>query len=216
MDRMKILRKRISPIYVEQALCWILQASDHPRAELEPDFDINDNERRYAKKIRKLHVVDENFWNGWLNQSGINEIVRAMLDAPVLIKHAAFIKRKADESFIPLHQDIALWEKKYESAVTIWVALTRSFKENGGMFYLVNEKRILEHGFDIRYPTFKCINESNPALIGASYRDLELDAGDLAIWPARTAHGSYSNSRGELRVGMPFVYVEKSEYSGIC
>ncbi|BFO09657.1 hypothetical protein GGER_21670 [Serratia rubidaea] len=80
------------------------------------------------------------------------------LSRPKLLRHAAFIKRHADESYIPLHQDIALWEKAYESAVTFWIALTPSRNENGGMFYCRSAETIYPHEFNLQYPMFKCID----------------------------------------------------------
>ncbi|MFO6383122.1 phytanoyl-CoA dioxygenase family protein, partial [Pseudomonas aeruginosa] len=76
--------------------------------------------------MRNLHRHDPLFWDDWFARSGLDALVRDHLRKPRLLRHAAFIKRHADESYIPLHQDIALWEKRYESAQTFWVALTPS------------------------------------------------------------------------------------------
>lgn len=137
---------------------------------------------------------------------------RDHLRKPRLLRHAAFIKRHADESYIPLHQDIALWEKRYESAQTFWVALTPSRNDNGGMFYYPDDRTIFPHEFDLAYPMFKCIDLQANGISREQLVDAELDAGDVLVWPARTAHGSHNNRSGQLRIGMPIVFVDDDEF----
>lgn len=196
----------------QQALDWILAAAQRPDPALEPEFDIADDERREAKKVRNLHRHDPLFWDDWFARSGLDALVRDHLRKPRLLRHAAFIKRHADESYIPLHQDIALWEKRYESAQTFWVALTPSRNDNGGMFYYPDDRTIFPHEFDLAYPMFKCIDLQANGISREQLVDAELDAGDVLVWPARTAHGSHNNRSGELRIGMPIVFVEDDEF----
>ena len=108
---MKHYRQVVSPQLRQQALDWILAAARRPDPALEPEFDIADDERREAK-VRNLHRHDPLFWDDWFARSGLDALVRDHLRKPRLLRHAAFIKRHADESHIPLHQDIALWEKR--------------------------------------------------------------------------------------------------------
>lgn len=211
---MKIVRGVLSPKHTAAALEWVMGRSERPAAELEPEFDICDDERRLAKKIRKLYWADQSFWEAWLTESGLDGLCRQALQKPKLIKHAAFIKRGRDESYIPLHQDIALWERKYLSATTFWVALTEARRANGGMFFYPDNSVVFRHVLDIRYPMFKCINEEEPRVDMARVVDAELDAGDVLQWDAATAHGSHANENGLLRVGMPLVFVEEDEYEG--
>ncbi|MDV5139670.1 phytanoyl-CoA dioxygenase family protein [Chimaeribacter arupi] len=202
----------ISPAFQQQALDWILTQSDTPSAVLEPEFDIGDDTQRYAKKIRNLSRHDPAFWEAWCRDSGLMALVSRYLTTPRLLRHAAFIKRHADESFIPLHQDIALWEKPFHSAWTFWVALTPSLKENGGMFYRPDTEGVYPHEFDLNYPMFKCIDLEKNRISPQELKDAPLNAGDVLVWPANTPHGSYMNTSGQLRIGMPIVFVEESEY----
>ncbi|PHM60710.1 hypothetical protein Xsto_03737 [Xenorhabdus stockiae] len=208
-------KQAISPIFQKQALEWVLIQSDSPSAMLEPEFDIDDDKRRYAKKIRNIFHVDPLFWQTWCDDSGLIQIVSQYLNRPRLLRHAAFIKRHADESFIPLHQDIALWEKSFHTAWTFWVALTPAFKENGGMFYHPNTEVVYPHEFDLNYPMFKCIDLEKNKISQEELKDASLNAGDILVWPAKTPHGSYMNTSGQLRVGMPIVFVEETEYQKI-
>ncbi|GLZ18924.1 phytanoyl-CoA dioxygenase family protein [Burkholderia plantarii] len=211
---MKIVRKLLSPQHTAAALDWVMRRSEQPAAALEPEFDIADDERRLAKKIRKLYWADEPFWQAWLDDGGLGALSRQTLKRPKLIKHAAFIKRGRDESFIPLHQDIALWERKYETATTFWVALTESKRANGGMFFYPDNSIVYHHSLDLRYPMFKCINEEETRVDMSRVVDAELEAGDVLQWDAATAHGSHTNDNGRLRIGMPLVFVEEDEYAG--
>ena len=209
---MKRYQQAITSGFQQQALDWITTHSVTPHTGLEPEFDIGDDEQRYAKKIRNLSQHDPHFWQGWFTDSGMIPIIRQYLARPRLLRHAAFIKRHADESFIPLHQDIALWEKPYESAMTFWIALTPSRNENGGMFYHPDTDVIYPHEFDLQYPMFKCIDLQKNRISPQDLRDVPLEAGDILIWPARTPHGSYMNTSGQLRIGMPVVFVDEDEY----
>jgi hypothetical protein len=212
---MDILRELVPEAQVHAALRWVMSRSDHPSAELEPEFDIADDERRLAKKIRRLHRADPAFWDAWLDRSGLGALAAERLKAPCLIKHAAFIKRTQDESYIPLHQDIALWERPYTTATTFWVALTPATRANGGMFLYPDERTIFPHSLDIRYPMFKSIAEDEEGFNPGLVVDAELEAGDVLVWNARTAHGSHTNQSGQLRVGMPLVFVERDEFAGV-
>ncbi|WFQ80884.1 phytanoyl-CoA dioxygenase family protein [Xenorhabdus sp. SF857] len=205
-------KQAISLDFQKLALDWILAQSDSPSAGLEPEFDIGDDKLRYAKKIRNISNHDPQFWQAWSYDSGLTKIVNQYLDNPRLLRHAAFIKRHADESFIPLHQDIALWEKPFNTAWTFWVALTPAFKENGGMFYLPDTDVVYPHEFDLNYPMFKCIDLEKNQISQEELKDVSLQAGDILVWPAKTPHGSYMNISGQLRIGMPIVFVEEIEY----
>ena len=209
---MKIIREFLSSQQLTAALQWVMSRSELPTPEVEPEFDITDDQRRLAKKIRKLYWADPPFWDGWLDESGLSALSRQVIKKPRLIKHAAFIKRRRDESYIPLHQDIALWERKYETAATFWVALTAARRGNGGMFFYPDDSQVYRHSFDIRYPMFKCINEEETRVDLTKIFDADLEAGDILQWNAATAHGSHANSNGTLRVGMPLVFVDQDEY----
>ncbi|MBA3137441.1 phytanoyl-CoA dioxygenase family protein, partial [Salmonella enterica] len=209
---MKHFSQVIAANFRHEALDWIIRHAESSPAELEPEFDVGDDELRYAKKIRNLFQYDPTFWQTWFHQSGFHHIVRQFLPQPRLLRHAAFIKRHADESFIPLHQDIALWDKPYESALTFWAALTPSHNKNGGLFYLPDVSKVYPHEFSLQYPMFKCIDQEKNQIPPEELKDASLDAGDILIWPARMPHGSHRNTSGQLRIGMPVVFVDDAEY----
>ncbi|HCL4288286.1 TPA: phytanoyl-CoA dioxygenase family protein, partial [Pseudomonas aeruginosa] len=71
---------------------------------------------------------------------------------------------------------------------------------------------IFPHEFDLAYPMFKCIDLQANGISREQLVDAELDAGDVLVWPARTAHGSHNNRSGQLRIGMPIVFVEDDEF----
>ncbi|MGA4815809.1 phytanoyl-CoA dioxygenase family protein [Pseudomonas aeruginosa] len=107
---MKHYRQVVSPQLRQQALDWI-----SPRRSGGPGAGTGIRHRRRrareAKSARNLHRHDPLFWDDWFARSGLDALVRDHLRKPRLLRHAAFIKRHADESYIPLHQDIALWEE---------------------------------------------------------------------------------------------------------
>ena len=199
------------------ALEWIINNSNLPNHSLQPNYDINDDKQIYAKKIRKIYWHDPEYWNKWLNDSNLLKLVKEYIDTPILIKHAAFIKRHKNESYIPLHQDLALWEKPYKTAITFWIALTDSTTTNGGMFYYPVIDQIFEHVLDIKYPQFKSIDLDKEKINEKTLINLNVSKGDIVIWPGSLPHGSNYNTNNTLRIGMPFVFVDKSEFNeGVC
>ncbi len=102
----------------QQALDWILAAAQRRTRR----WNRIRHRRRRAPRGRRCATctADPLFWDDWFARSRLDALVRDHLRKPRLLRHAAFIKRHADESYIPLHQDIALWEKRYESAQTFW------------------------------------------------------------------------------------------------
>jgi hypothetical protein len=198
-----------------KAIEWIKECSYLPSKILEPDFDINDDIRQFAKKIRKLYWHDKEFWSTWFENTGFMKLVKNYIENPVLIKHAAFIKRHADESYIPLHQDIVLWERPFRTAITFWVALTDSLQSNGGMFYYPCISRLFLHELDIKFPSFKCITLDKEFLDPSQFKNINVKSGSVVIWPGSLPHGSHNNISGNLRIGMPFVFIDQSEATKI-
>jgi hypothetical protein len=210
---MEHIERVVSSMLLSSAVDWITERSEFPDPKLEPEFDIDDQARRYAKKLRKLTQFDMPFWGNWIEQSGIQKLAGMRLSKPLLLKHAAFIKRAMDESYIPLHQDIVSWEYPFSTGITIWVALTDCRKEHGGLFYLPDDSTIHEHVMDLRYPSFKCLTpEFAKGVKWDHLRDLDANAGDVLIWPGHTAHGSHEKLLGGVRIAMPLVYIEESEF----
>ncbi|MDF5983724.1 hypothetical protein P4056_28455 [Pseudomonas aeruginosa] len=76
----------VSPQLRQQALDWILAAAQRPDPALEPEFDIADDERREAKKVRNLHRHDPLFWDDWFARSGLDALVRDHLRKPRLLR----------------------------------------------------------------------------------------------------------------------------------
>lgn len=208
---MQVFSKIISNESTESALNWVLEHSKHPNKELDPCFDIFSDDRQFANKIRRLYWFDTIFWEKWLEASCMMNLVKQFIEHPLLIKHAAFIKRGVDESFIPPHQDIVLWEKKYKTATVFWVSLTDAAKSNGGIFYYPDSSKIYKHSLDIQFPNFKYISKESGEIDYNKLTAVDARRSDVLVWNAMDVHGSFENKIGKLRVGMPMVFVERSE-----
>lgn len=201
----------ISQESTRAAMDWVICHATSPSKALEPEFDIHDDVRKSAKKIRKLYWQDKVFWDDWFRDTGLLALVRSYIKDPVLIKHAAFVKRHVDESYIPLHQDVLLWEKPYKTAVTFWIALTDSTQSNGGMFYYPCISQLFFHELNIQFPSFKSIALAKENIDSSNYQSINVKAGSIVIWPATLPHGSHENTSGALRIGMPLVFIDQSE-----
>ncbi len=115
--------------------------------------------------------------------------------------------------YIPLHRTSRYGRSATKSAQTFWVALTPSRNDNGGMFYYPDDRTIFPHEFDLAYPMFKCIdlqaNGISARATGGCRAGRQRRPG-LAR-PHRTWQ-PHNNRSGELRIGMPIVFVEDDEF----
>jgi Phytanoyl-CoA dioxygenase (PhyH) len=213
MNQKVCIRKLVNGYeFLDEAINWISEKASFPHKDLEPQFDVKTGR---VSKLRKLYWHAPFFWENWINKTGLTALVKEFFEDPVLIKHAVFLKDVKDSGFVPLHQDIALWEKKYFSAKTFWVSLTASSRINGGLFYLAECSQLYEHELDINYPQFKIIDLDRSNLSEDDLVEVKTLPGEVVIWEADVPHGSYINKNGELRLGMPFVFIERSEYIGV-
>lgn len=193
------------------AKAWVLYNSIAPNPKLQPSFDVSNDTHLYAEKLQKIYWYDQSYWNKWLNDSCFFDLARKYLEKPILIKHEALIKRHCYESYVPLHQDIILWGRPYETAITLWVPLTDSSYETGGMFYYPVIDQLFEHVVDMKYPKSKIIDINKESINQQSIININASRGDVVICPSSLPYGSNYNMSNSLRIGMPFVFIEKAE-----
>ena len=116
--------------------------------------------------------------------------------------------------YSPVHQDNYYWNVKNNNALTIWIALNKSGKKNGGVFYfngshklgLLSHKSSLDKGSS---QTVKNITKLNK--LKKSLPNLEI--GDALIHHVLVAHGSKNNKSDLSRAGVTFqIKDRKSKY----
>ena len=122
-----------------------------------------------------------------------------------------FYKPKNTGIAVPLHQDNYYWCLKDPMAVTVWIALEKANKKNGGIFYFKKSHQLglLEHEPSFTPGSSQRIK--NPRGL-ESFKKVfpDLRPGDCLIHHSLIAHGSLTNKSNKSRVGVKERYKKKN------
>ena len=97
------------------------------------------------------------------------------------------------------HQDMAFFNLKKSCILTFWIAIDPSNKENGGIFYLKENRRseLIEHFARGNLGASMCISEAN--IDTSNIYCPEVNPGDCIIHDPYVVHGSYPNRSANKR-----------------
>ncbi|MEX0595954.1 MAG: phytanoyl-CoA dioxygenase family protein, partial [Candidatus Paceibacterota bacterium] len=123
----------------------------------------------------------------------------------VFASHFVVKKAKSQTSF-QLHQDWNATDEQKSKSLKVWVPLTSSFPENGGLCFIPQSHRFYNNyrSGSLGIPQFEITENLHPYL---SY--LRLFPGEAALFYNHTLHGSFINSTDENRIGVIFNLIEK-------
>ncbi len=173
------------------------------------------HKKKKVNEINSFHKMDDcKFIKKIAFSKKIYDISKKYLNSkkPDLRASELFAKPKFYGLAAPIHQDNFYWCVNDANAITIWIALDKSNKENGGVFYFDGShlNGILDHTQSFsKGSSQKIKNENELAKYNKSYPSLEI--GDCLIHHSLVAHGSARNKSSENRSGLTFQY--KSENS---
>ena len=146
-------------------------------------------------KDNKFNILIKNFLN--------NEDPKYM-DSEIFVKPAL----KGLPS--PAHQDNYYWAIKGGNAITVWVALNKADKKNGGIYYLNKSHKIgvVEHVPSYAKGSSQTIkNLKNLRKFKKIYP--KLNRGDVIIHNSEVIHGSGPNKSKFPRTGLTFQFKSK-------
>lgn len=181
-------------------------------ASYQPEFEPSEPGARVPpRKLRRLLWNDRPFWQDFLRRSGLDDLARSLVRAPVMIFHAAFLKPRRIGSHVGFHQDQALWDRPHPGAVTIWVALEDSTAENGALegFPGSHERGEIQHVECERHPWHPVIDVDSAGL--GEPRLLAVEAGGSVAWHPYFVHGSGPNRSEHDRRGMVMVFASEAD-----
>lgn len=118
-----------------------------------------------------------------------------------------FIKNAGQNLPTTIHQDNAYWCFKNYKALSFWIALKKTNKKNGCLYYYEKSHiKDVKHYKNEYVPgtTFCC----KPPKTG-KIKYYSLNAGDCVVHDSRSIHGSFKNLSNSNRVGFILSYVEK-------
>ena len=109
---------------------------------------------------------------------------------------------------MPIHQDNFYWCIKDAKALTIWIALEKTNKENGGVFYFNKSHKL---GLFKHIPSYKKgssqMIKKNLKLKKLKKSYPSLNPGDCLVHHSLVVHGSHKNHSNYSRKGITFQFV---------
>lgn len=186
-----------------QAAAWIV--THRQRADLAATRDPLNRHNALPIKLRRLWHSDPAFWQGFLADSGVLALPRALLGPEfLLIRSAAFIKYPHSSSYVGWHCDADLWGHPCDAGLTAWVPLTPVPQQSGCLQFLPGS-HLAPPGklyWDLRHPFHKVMDVSGLAAPQA----LTAEVGDCIVMDRRTVHASGPNTSDCERIGLVLAF----------
>ena len=159
----------------------------------------------------KIHLLVPALWGLLKNESILNPITK-ILGANVLCFGTSFISKPGLDSkkYVAWHQDTTYWQLSEPKAVTAWLALTPSKKENGCVVVLpethinpmphIIDERDENNMLGRREKLATQIDEKNLV-------NLELNPGQMSLHDGQIIHGSLPNHSKNPRIGFVMRFI---------
>jgi ectoine hydroxylase-related dioxygenase (phytanoyl-CoA dioxygenase family) len=133
------------------------------------------------------------------------DLVESIIGPDIILWSSHFIcKDPYTGRRTPWHEDSAYWKgrfDKYENIVTVWLAIDRSFKENGCMRVIpgthhngFSEYESVDKSTNTFHATIKDVDESKAVYF-------ELEKGECSLHDSRIIHGAEANTSPYRRCG---------------
>ena len=152
------------------------------------------------KKIKKIS-----------NSKKIKNVVKFFLNSdPEYRQSEFFVKPKKNGLSSPDHQDNYYWAVKGSNALTIWIALDASNKENGAVHYYDGSHKfgIMDHKPSYAKGSSQTIKDKS-YLKKFNKSQPNLDIGDAIIHSCLIIHGSSANRSNKSRQGWTIQFKDK-------
>lgn len=142
----------------------------------------------------------------------LNKFLNVVLSENIKVRNLElFLKPAKTGMASPPHQDNFFWNIVDSKAANVWVALTKSNKLNGGIYYykgsqkfgVINHKPSFMKGTSQKVE-LKKVKKNNYKKVFPS-----LSVGDCLVHHCETIHGSNKNSSKFNRVGIAISYMNK-------
>jgi len=112
---------------------------------------------------------------------------------------------------VPIHQDNYYWNVNNSKGVTVWIALDRSTKTNGAIFYYKKTQNLglLKHK-ESYIPGSSQMLKNTKILRNFEKITPQLNVGDVLIHHCLIIHGSKKNRSNKQRAGLTMRYIGQS------
>lgn len=157
----------------------------------------------------KPHLLVRWLWD-LVHDPRVVDPVADLLGPDLLCWGTSFISKSGkDEKFVSWHQDATHWKLSEPRAVTAWLALTPSRRDNGCVRMIPGSQLAAVPHEDTADPD-NLLGRRERVLAAfdeAAAVDVELEAGQMSIHHALAIHGSEPNRSGRRRTGFAIRYL---------
>lgn len=177
------------------------------------DINFISNKKNW-KNINSFHKLhDCNFIQKFSKKKKIVNLVKNLLNTKKIKLRASelFAKPKKYGLDVPIHQDNFYWCIKDAKALTMWIALEKTNKKNGGVFYFDKSHKLglLKHVPSYKKGSSQMIR-SNSKLKRMKISYPTLNPGDCLLHHSLAVHGSNKNYSNNSRKGITFQFLKYS------
>ncbi len=165
-----------------------------------------------TKLINSVHNLKWPYIKKFRNNKKIIKIVKHLLQEKIKNFGAEVFAKPAKVGMpVPVHQDNYYWNVNNGKGVTVWIALDKSTKKNGAIFYYKkSQKAGLQNHKASFAPGSSQVLKNNQILKKYKKTTPQLDTGDILIHHCLVMHGSNRNNSDKDRSGLTLRYISKS------
>ena len=155
-------------------------------------------------------------WLQFLMHDKVLDIVGQLIGCDIILWGSTlFCKPAGRGRIVPWHRDGRYWPIKPLATTSVWIAVDDATAQNGCLRVIPGSHKARETGRhftsardDVAIP--KTLHEDE--YDEAQAIDVELEAGQMAIFDIYTAHGSNANTSDRRRVGYAMLYMPSASY----
>lgn len=166
-----------------------------------------------ADEINSHLLQDDSDWYEMISDPALLDIAQFFLGKDIAHFYSRyFAKKPCSGREVPWHQDGAYYTLEPIKLCTLWLSLTKSTPENGGLRVLPGSHKFQLHNIkptdDESSILKRLMNTANIDLSGAT--DLITEPGDVVMIHPHLLHSSGKNFSHEWRIGLAIRYIPTS------
>ena len=168
------------------------------------------NFTKNSKKINSIHSFEKvDFVKKIIKDKMFKKIARIFVGEKVKSFGAELFAKPAREGLaVPVHQDNFYWNINNNKGITIWIALDKTNKKNGSIFYFRGSHLIGIQEHQSSYvPGSSQAIKNNYILKKFEKHQTKLNVGDVIVHNCMVLHGSDKNKTYTPRTGLTLRYI---------
>ena len=204
-------------VFSQKDIKKILQDLENTKQLLKKTKDRKFYHKTKDGKINTIHNVQEfykeNKIKNLIKKNKLSKCLKSILGNSYQIRNIEFfLKPKKTGMPSPFHQDNFYWNIENAQALNVWIALTKSNKNNGGLCYLKNSHALGTIKHQISFAKGSSQKIPIKVLNKLKFKRIFpiLSEGDCLIHHPEVIHGSFSNKSNFDRSGVVVSFLKKN------